>query len=770
MNLYIFRFLLFFFVVSGVSAGSAGLIRWTGAEDADGSFEHVLSLLQSKSGFVLGPADFVKVEERDLATSHFAMYTQSIDGLPMNGTSLRIWTDLATQATIQVEAKLENTLLVKNEISRNKKVQADRILSVQDANQIARRAVAKHEDAFPFQLMSTTRAWLGTRMVQIIKAKSRRGDHSLVISVPEGKVLRHEYHRFPEADLPSEAVRVQVYPIYEEFDADTLGQVLPRISTELKNLISEIPQSPNGDLYAPIRAQHYWSDHEDPVLAATPEGRAAGFWSMDGIQAWADALKAALPLGPNNYAGGGVILEGKYVTVNIHPDAPSAFPNIQIPLKPSLELYPHWQNALNGDQLGSEMIPTSFLLGKKIISAEDAWSRPAHRLPDHDPATYINDGFDEIQVYYAVDRFMESLRGMGFTDPELSLRPFRAFLYDPDISMRNNAYYTNDTINFTTYSPHEPNYARSNSTIWHELGHGIMDRLMGPHIVLADTGGLSEGMADFLAALIVADTMRDEIYPGMHAYRILNRTGFHLTNEVHDDGEAYGGAMNDLKTAALAHFGRAGLLKVTDLTLEAMRLTRNHPGLTAADWFEHMLFADSRGSAVRTPGELREFILNALNGRNFSLDPAVRLASFSMQVDGQEITSGSSGARENPRQISLLPTEQAHFNLTVKLTDGDYYHFQYPVTVKVFYRSGALQGALHWAGEEAEPQTVVIASEADLVQIPLSISGQCDAINRPGGRCVDYAYVQIWNQDPAATKPVAKKRFYLALTPQQPAP
>jgi len=77
---------------------------------------------------------------------------------------------------------------------------------------------------------------------------------------------------------------------------------------------------------------------------------------------------------------------------------------------------------------------------------------------------------------------------MGFTDPELSTRPFHAFLFNPDISYRDNAFYTDDTINFTTYSPAEPNMARDNSTIWHELGHGVMDRLMGDEIQLADNG------------------------------------------------------------------------------------------------------------------------------------------------------------------------------------------------------------------------------------------------------------------------------------------
>ena len=56
---------------------------------------------------------------------------------------------------------------------------------------------------------------------------------------------------------------------------------------------------------------------------------------------------------------------------------------------------------------------------------------------------------------------------------------------------KDNAFYDSDTINFATYSPQELNMARDNTTIWHELGHGVMDRLMGTRLNLADTGGLS---------------------------------------------------------------------------------------------------------------------------------------------------------------------------------------------------------------------------------------------------------------------------------------
>ena len=356
---------------------------------------------------------------------------------------------------------------------------------------------------------------------------------------------------------------------------------------------------------------------------------------------------------------------------------------------------------------------------------------------------------------------------MGFTDPELSTRPFNAFMYDPDISMRDNAYYTDDTINFTTYSPGAANAARDNSTIWHELGHGVMDRLMGDLITLADTGGLSEGMADFVAALVIADVSNNQPFDGSNLFRIINHTGFHLTNEVHDDGESYGGAMKDLLDGSMAKFGnREGLRKVADLTMETMRFTRNHPALDANGWFEHMIFADSLGAeGVRAKGELKDLIVTALAGRNYSLDGGA-IAEFSLKNGEDEVASGKSGSRSAPIRVDFAGAPTATYHLAVKLTDGQAYHFKFPVTVKVEYHAGALQGAIHWQGEEAGSQSYVLNSAADLLKFDVTVSNQCDEVNRPDGSCVDYAYVQILNNG-ESSEPQAKKRFYLQVPPQQ---
>jgi hypothetical protein len=595
-------------------------------------------------------------------------------------------------------------------------------------------------------------------LVRTVTVRGRRGEHMIDISLLKNVVIKSSYKEFPQADQYVDLDAI-VYPIYEE--AEATHTILPRIMSKLKHVKTSVATS-STDPYIALRTQTYSEEMYNPVLAETVEGRAQGYWSSSWLKRQAAKLAATLPTRSNSFADG-LLLEGLYTSINYHPSALQGFPNIPFKLVPSTKFYPSWVQASDGTY---SVTPQAGLIGKLVGSQEELLSRIARRLPDNNPETLIADGFDEIQVYWAVTTFMESLAKNGFADPELSTRPFNAFLFDPDIGMKDNAYYTDDTINFTTYSPEAVNYARDNSTIWHELGHGVMDRLMGDFIRLADTGGLSEGMADFCAALVIQDVMKDEVYAGSEDYRILNNTGFALTNEVHDDGESYGGTMSDILKLANQKFGaEAGLAKVTDLTMEAMRLTRNNPGLTAQGWFGHMLFADELKSSVRNPGDLADLINQALASRNFSWDGSVG-ADFIIKNGTEVVTSETQGSREHPIRLTMAADETVNYNLKVSLKSVANYKFQYPVTVKVEFHKGALQGAVHWLGEENSPLVYTLNSEADELDINLSASGTCDTINQPDGSCKDYAYIQIFNNGHETEKPSAKKRFYLKITPQ----
>jgi len=761
----VMRFLIAGLFLSLVSLAEVKSIRWTYQEDKNSDFAHVLQRVNEKSGLQLKKQDFKLIENRPLATSHFRMYVQQAADLPVQGQLIRIWSDLESRETIQVEAHVGEEIpeaLVKRWGSAKKLDSAATL-------RIARETIRKNGEDVQLRDFTWKDEWVQKRIVRTVKVKARRGTHWVMISTSDAKVVDHRYEPFLQADSGNSSsqgenyfsVPAMVYPIWEEYEGVPLN-LNGRVRSELKYLSTEVREGGENPYQSLTEGQRYLESFFDPIRGLTEEGRKLGFWAMSYVKSQAHQIYEQLPRVQNSFKTG-AILEGKYATVNFHPSVKN-LEGVNFALRPSSQFRPNWiYTDANNEMM--EMIPESGLLGKALASSEDALNRVAQRLADHNVVQYINDGFDEIQVYWAVTQLFESLRKMGFTDPELSTRPFHAYLYDTDISMRDNAYYTDDTINFTTYSSQTHNMARDNSTIWHELGHGVMDRMMGDHLNLADTGGLSEGMADFLAQLVIKEVTQGKTFDGYEKMRILNHTGFYLTSESHDDGEAYGGTMNDILEKAMAKEGLVGLKKVTDLTLEAMRLTRNHPALTANDWFSHMLFADERGNLpLRKSGELRDFILDSLSGRNFSLE-GEPTASFTLKNGEEEITASGPGSRNRPINIELQSDETADYSLSVNLKSSANYQFKFPVTIKVQLRQGPIQGAIHWKNESDTPLEYVLRSEQDTALIPLSVTGKCDEVNRPDGSCVDYAYVQIWNRG-EKVEPQAKKRFYLRVIPQ----
>jgi hypothetical protein len=779
------------------------LVRWTAAEDADASIPHVLSVLSSQLKRPLTLEDFIVAEDRDLAFNHYKRLVQVVDGIPVRGRSLRIWTELGSDRTVQVEALLEPALQItalRQGLLGDSGIFGEGATSPQElrlaftserttalvrktlAAAAKKRGTPGSDDTF-IRSLTWNDEFQDGELFRFIRVKGKRGTHHFAFNLRTRRITSREYREFPQQDglskdgpLAEITLPVDVFPIYEETD-DLRPQ--GRVRATLKHILPRVPDIAavaNGDIYASLRSQRYLEDKLDPTLGATEAGRAQGYWSPAYIKAQAERIRDSLPLTDNTFAKG-LMLQGRYATINIHPDAFEKFglPGpVGFQKQVSAAYFPNWIDSLVDGKTVSEYVPMGSIAGKPLRSAYESLQRPATRTPEHDATVYMSDGFDELQVYYAIDTLFEELHSRGFRDPELATRPFNAFLYNPDIAYRDNAFYTDDTINFTTYSGKTQNMARDNSTIWHELGHGIMDRLMGDAIELADTGGLSEGMADFVAQIIVQAVTGGAQFEGLESFRILNNTGFYLTNEVHDDGEAYGGTMNDFMSAAIARDGRIGLDKVTDVVLEAMRLTRDYPGLTAPDWFNHILFADSLGRpGLRQPGELKELLLKALAGRNFRLDGGAPAALALVNVGtagapGQEVVAGTPGSRQQPITVNLKKEELQSFQLTAQLTNSDSFAFRFPVRVEVEFHKGALQGAIHWVGEEKGPQTYTLNTPEELANIPLTITGTCDSVNRADGSCVDYAYVQVWNNGdtgrPTAgtqARPIAKKRFYL---------
>ena len=726
------------------------------------SLESMISKVNSEARASFAAADFAMIEDRELATSRFKMYVQTHEYIPVDGTAIRIWTDKTTGELILGEMHLDEKSKLNEAALSAKYHQAKFSPSALKSSQLEKSIsslvaseVSKHSTDSKVYGLKYTDKWVNGDLVRQVEVRGRRGMHHISVSLLKNRVIEKIYIEFPQSE--SMTLKANIFPMYEEVEGTS--QRLPYEVRDLKYVntsVRDAGDEPFANLEVKMNVERY-----HPVLAETEVGQQYDFWSHATIRRQVEQFVAGLPSVPNSYSNG-VLLQGKYATINLHPEVKKAFPGINFDLKAS---YNHQilVEQRNGAYV-AELISTFF--GKPITSEADLLARIPERLPDHNPTAYINSGVDEAQVYYAVTTLMESLAGMGFTDPELSTKPFHAMLYDPDIGMKDNAYYTDDTINFTTYNPGSPNLARDNPTIWHELGHGVMDRLMGGFLGFADSkggyGGLSEGMADFVAKLIVEEQTAGADFPGKFDFRIMNNTGLYLTNEFHDDGESYGGAMNDMLSSVVSKKGKLGLVGFADLTLEAMRLTRNHPALSARSWFEHMLYADELGSSRRASGEYASVIKAALASRNFSFSSDFRPATMKVTFGSIELTNESAASREKP--IEACDADgAANYTLKVSLTEGDTKFIKFPATVKVEYKKGALQGAIAWKGEESNPTVYEIASEGETLDIPLEASMKCETINQPDGSCKDYAYIQVFN--PGSDKPAAKKRFYLKVNP-----
>lgn len=703
-------------------------------------------------------SDFLLIEERVLATSKFTMYVQSNSMVPMAGTAVRIWSDLHTNELILAEMHLDEKSQGQKDRLINRYMKAKFSPKAMKSKQLAdsisqlvKKVVSLHDTDTKILGMKFKDQWQSGDLVRVVEVRGRRGVHHITISLLKNQVVETTYREFLQSE--SFSLKANVFPVYEEVDGT--GEKLPYEIRELRYLNTHVHDGGENPL-GTLSETEFPETNYSVLLAGTPLGDELGLWSETSIRHQAEAHIKGLPLRPNAYENG-VLLQGKYATINLHPEIKEIFKDIDFLLRPSIHHLLKWQLTKTYNAK-----PVSGFMGKIISSQDELLERIPYRHPEHDAVTYINSGFDEVQVYYGVTALMESLVEMGFTDPELSEKPFHAFLFDPDIGMKDNAYYYDNTINFTTYKPGTPNLARDNPTIWHELGHAIMERIMGVHLSFDSQGGyggLSEGMADFVAKIVLEHQTNGAPFPGKENFRIINNIGFDLTNEFHDEGEAYGGAMNDMLSTVISFEGQEGLHAFTDLTLEAMRLTRNHPRLTATSWFEHMIYADELGSKVRVPGKYKELIESALKSRNFSFDEDFHSAKMQVTFGNIELTSQSPGSRGNP-----LTFCNASYELKLALTAGDARFITFPATVKVEYQKGALQGAINWVGEESNPQIYTVNSAEEIITLPIKANLKCDFVNQPDGSCKDYAYLQVYN--PGFVKPVAKKRFYLQINPQ----
>lgn len=731
--------------------------RWTQADDTDASFAHVLQVANQKLGLAVPSTDFKLEEEQILGAWKFQMWHQLLQGLPVEGANIRVWKNISDDQLVQVEAFLANPQSPQTvQQIKESRLYIRKNFSRTDLHQLLQRLQVKKFRSEKIQEIWHPQ-WGPVRRIRIFA-----GTYSWEVlqSLKTGEYLSSKRKDYPRGDAAEASdefeVPASIFLTSEEIYENGVRKPspVPRQNVTLKYLKKSIPFS-QTNLLGEFQNQIFASSKEDPVKGLTEEGRAQGFWSATYLKQKIAADLALAPLANNDPAGGRTYLSGRYVTVQIHPDGMAQFhPSFPVAYGPGAMM--NWSDLppINGEpQWGLSILPT--YMGLPGHDAMDFLKRPAPWRENATPETLMNEGFDEVQVYWTVNQWFETLHDLGFQDPQISTRPITAILFNPDIEARNNAFYDSDTINFTTYVD-APNYARDAGTIWHELGHGLEDRILNEANY---DGGLSEGMADLCADILLNYVTEGIAYPQKYSRRIVNQMGFNLTNEEHDMGEAYGGTLFELSEQILKAEGMKGLRKFADLFLDGMRLSRNSPALDVQAWFQHLLYADQLGKAgLRQPGEFATRLNAILKERNFSFN-ANGPATFPIQIDGLgELDSHGLGSRNNPVRFDLKANETKQFHLKVKVQDGQETQLKYPVTVQVVYRGGPLQGSAKFLNEEqAVNQT--IQKSGDEIDLPITVLAGCDEINRTDHRCSDFTYLKLYNS--GEKSPIGKKRFYV---------
>lgn len=734
-------------------------IRWTGKSQTVSEFPEVLSRLSQQLQIPLNSQDFRLNEKLNLQGMNFSYYQQMVDGVPVRHAGVRIWQNPQTKSLIQMIAYIFNPNTQEMKLARSLYQRTLLESSLSDLS-FARVQKIVGGDLNSIQNYKAIRQWKDNKVVLVLNVfgKDRSVEYHLD---PNRLVIQYRKVRmYPQTESKTlrtnrddeYSVQAQVFKVNEEVEMPwgrrpSGAQPEPVVLKYLKKK----NRATVTDWTAQMPQREFSSTKEDPIKAATPEGRAEGYWSSQSIKEMIDAVTQMIPERANE-PDHSAYLDGRYVQVLINSDAFKKF-NIQT-FSPfySTVVSQSWAPAEAGWNL--KLNPASF--GRPFFSSADLQLRQAPYEIQRNTNALINEGFDEMQVYWAVTEWFETMHGAGFTDPELSTRPMQAFLFDPDIESQNNAFYNADTINFTTYTDDSSNEARNLITIWHELGHGLMDRLQGSSGF--DNGGLSEGIADFAAEIVLRGYYRNQLPEAIARRRIVNSIGFQLTSEFHDDGEAYGGSLKDVMDLKIAQDGFAtGYLKASDLVLDAMRLTRQSTNLSLQDWYEALLLSDELGkTGVRKAGEFASILKYAFEKRNYFYQQTAS-AKMNLFYGEIEITDSSKGSRYAPIKLDLTAGAVQDFLLKLNVqVHGDIY--AYPLKVVISYKeTNALQGAAKF--KEENDQVFMLNSMNETLPIPLTVLAGCDAINTSQNSCKDFVNIQIFAKD--MTEAFAKKRFYI---------
>jgi hypothetical protein len=707
-------------------------LRWTKSQIKFESLSAILAVIRSQKGVVISDSNFSLLEDRMLSNMRFRMFVQSdpADKTPITGASIRVW-ERPNGELIQLEADVldEPSLAV-----------AKKSLGLTNSQALERRALSlvvdERDGNQSIQQTSTSFDVHGGKLLMRLKVRVEQGIHTYWFQASDGAPVDHIYRTFTQESLPQQpdlsdeySLDAMVFPITDagntrEFrDNGVRGELEP---IKLRHIKKTVPQrSPVH--YFPIESRTFLTEEMLPsAQVLSDEQVAGGMWNYGAVRERLKKLsqsdsRVSNQIGLNNP----VRLVGRFASVYWHPDAAKSFgfPVDQVRLAP--------EHTSRDGTRGTWFVP--FHYGIPFYTARDGMTRASSVSPVElkQPQDLMRQGFDEMQTYNMVTTFFESMQGFGFSDPQLSTDPVDVILYNPGVT--DNAFSNlSGEINFGIYKG-VPSMARNNATGWHELGHEIIARLAHAELGGDAAFAMHEGVADFVANSIVRTMDHKTLKPWLVDPRPYNSTLFHLNNEVHAAGEAFGGTLVEMADKADAQFGKAeGIKRVTDLLFETLRLIRGTSNLTEENWYEHMLYADSleRPSVVpsRKPGEMTAIIKEVFGKRNVLVEASDKLAHFDVAVKTRDKEFHTIEAKDNVFSIKVATDGKAPQTLMVKMgvQDGSRAKFSYPVTMTLLIRGR--KGANVPVGAEkmqAFEHNIVLNGPSENVEIPVELAAKC---------------------------------------------
>jgi hypothetical protein len=182
--------------------------------------------------------------------------------------------------------------------------------------------------------------------------------------------------------------------------------------------------------------------------------------------------------------------------------------------------------------------------------------------------TQPEDTFAEVSMYYHADKFLSWMQSLGFTVLRCHQQGQRATLvanFKLDGPFFDNAFYSGDCAMTMVFGQgSEVDFAYDGDVVYHELGHGVVERQMDgsflgfgrprPDALVQDAGALNEAFADFVSSAFAGDSVVGD-YIGAY-WSVIDGPGVRdndnefkcpddLIGEVHVDSEPFAGALWD---------------------------------------------------------------------------------------------------------------------------------------------------------------------------------------------------------------------------------